>query len=97
MPKAIKTGTTRKGQPKSVVAEPTGPVQEIREKSKAITIHVPKDLLAEIDKQLPGRENRESFILAAIRAHLFAATQPRKITKAISQSTSALKTGRYEE
>jgi hypothetical protein len=97
MPKAIKTGTKRKGQPKSVIAEPTGPVQEIREKSKAISIHIPKDLLVEIDNRLSGGENRESFILAAIRAHLLAATQPRKITKAISQSKSTLKTGRYEE
>jgi hypothetical protein len=108
-----KTSNKRSTQPAGAPSGPAGSEQAVREKTKAksldktsipvhrgnmkaVNIDIPEDLLAEIDGQIPSPAHRESFILAAIR-HRLHPTPDRKITKAISQSTSTSKTGRYEE
>lgn len=68
-----------------------------RANGTAITVHIPKDLLSQIDRLVPSPRYRESFIIAAIRARLFEAPPPAKITKAIAKSTSEFETGSYEE
>lgn len=60
----------------------------------AISVSIPDELLAEIDGYTT---DREAFVLEAIQAYLKSVSKPRKITKAISEGTSNIKTGRYEE
>ena len=53
-------------------------IAEVRRKNKkAITVAVPKDLLSQIDAQVPNRRYRESFIIAAIRQALVASPAPK--------------------
>jgi hypothetical protein len=71
-------------------------------KTQPITIHVSTKMLREIDRL--GSVSRERFVMDAIEAYLALCTEPMKpdvtkppkFTKAISEGTGGIKTGRYE-